>query len=394
MNGQPYAQQVAKQKMAKDNIENPDLPLPPVESQSVVEVTRGERGTWRVLDANANRAAEGLRTIEDVARLIREDVAVAQTVKALRHQLAACLDRLPRQHRLAARATHRDAGTGLSDARELDRSDATQIVTAASERVLQSLRNLEEFSKLVSPSLSESFKQLRYAAYDALAQAEFRLLSGRRWDRQWRLYLLIDCSLPLESFRPLVSQLADSGVDVFQLRDKQADGAQLMQYARATLEALRPTKSVLVINDRVDVALACGAAGVHLGQEDLDVQSARQLAGDRLWIGISTHDIEQARAAERAGADYIGCGPTFPSSTKHFEDFAGPQFVREAVAEISVPVFAIGGIGLQNLEEVTRAGCCRVAVSSAILRAVDPSLAARQLSAALLVAAEQSADVA
>jgi thiamine-phosphate pyrophosphorylase len=339
----------------------------------------------RVLDANANRAAEGLRTLEDYARLVREDRAVAAQLKQLRHRLIEVLSPLPRSERLRARATHSDAGTSLSTPQEVTRGELADVVPAACERVTQSLRNLEEFSKPISAVVGAALKQLRYEAYDILASTELRLRFGAALSESQRLYLLIDSSQSIEDFRQLLAALAAAGVDLFQLRDKQADGGLLMRYARAAMDTLRDTPAKLIVNDRVDVALASGAAGVHLGQDDMTLHDARNLAGSRLWIGISTHNIEQAQAAEQGGADYIGCGPTFPSQTKQFEVFAGTQFLCQAVEQIELPIFAIGGIELDNLDRVHQAGCYRVALSGAILKAGDPVQAARALSAKLVV---------
>ncbi|MEO8270269.1 MAG: thiamine phosphate synthase, partial [Aureliella sp.] len=210
----------------------------------------------RVVDANANRAGEGLRTLEDFARLVREDASATVWIKQLRHGLAESLELLGRVERLRARSTQDDVGTDVHGDRELKRDDLASIVPAACERVLQSLRNLEEFSKLLSIPASGAFKQLRYQAYDVLAQLELRWLAGLTLTNEQKLYLLVDCSLPLENFCSQLSKLADSGVDLFQLRDKAADGSRLMRYARAAIEVLNNSAARLVVNDRLDVALA------------------------------------------------------------------------------------------------------------------------------------------
>lgn len=327
---------------------------------------------WRVLDVNANRAAEGLRTIEDVARLICEDSVASLWAKSLRHDLATAVAKLNRGQRLAARSTATDAGTGHTTEAESSRADWKEIISAACERIGQSLRCLEEFSKLVDDSIGQDFKSLRYQAYDVLAQLELRL-QRERIAKSAKLYLLIDCSRPIEQFAASVRQFADAGADLLQLRDKSCDGAQLVAYAQAAIQSLAGTEAKLIINDRVDVALASGAAGVHLGQEDMSYTDARRIAGPDLWIGISTHSIEQAVASEEAGADYIGCGPTFPSQTKSFEAFPGTKLLREVAERISIPAFAIGGVDASNLDEVIQAGITRVALSSAIHKSHNPA---------------------
>ena len=263
------------------------------------------------------------------------------------------------------------------------RGSVTEIVPAAVERITQSLRCLEEYGKVVSISFSDSIKQLRYKAYDILADAELRFARINSSLAQARLYLLIDCSKPESEFAKCVAELAAAGVDLFQLRDKKADGQLLMRYARLAQQTLAPTGAKLIINDRIDIALACGAAGVHLGQEDISLADARRLAGNSLWIGISTHDLPQAMAAEQGGADYIGCGPTFPSKTKAFEAFPGTHFLAEATASIRLPIFAIGGINTENVCQVLDAKVHRIAVSGVVHNASDPIATARMLSATL-----------
>jgi thiamine-phosphate pyrophosphorylase len=126
-----------------------------------------------------------------------------------------------------------------------------------------------------------------------------------------------------------------------------------------------------------------GADGVHVGQEELSVKDARAIVGPQALIGMSTHNIEQARRAVLDGANYIGVGPTFPSDTKKFDSFTGLDFVRAVAAEISLPAFAIGGITLENVQQVVEAGIRRVAVSGAVVNAVDPTSATRDFVARL-----------
>jgi thiamine-phosphate pyrophosphorylase len=356
----------------------------------------------RLLDANLNRATEGLRTLEDVCRLVYEQSECAARSKALRHRLAEVGQAVPRWERLAARNTASDAGTGASTAGEQTRESWEGIVAASCERILQALRSLEEFSKFEQPALAAEFKTLRYVAYDELANIELILTGHPHASRDVlrpneaaglraaeaaterlhlsRLYLLIGCERPLAEFTSLLVELAEAGVDCFQLRDKRAEAQTLMQYTTAAMRCLEHSQALFFVNDRIDIAVASGADGVHLGQEDIALSVARRLVGQRLLIGISTHDREQAELALRGGADYIGCGPTFPSSTKEFAQFAGPAFLAEVSRVIPLPAFAIGGIAAANVQQVIDAGVGRIAVSQAILGSASPAEAAAELS--------------
>ena len=266
--------------------------------------------------------------------------------------------------------TAEDAGTQYTTSAELAREDWQGIVTAACERVGQSLRCLEEFSKLVDDRTSAQFKQLRYLAYDVLAKFELRLLRANPFATA-SLYVLLDCSLPIDGFVRYMHSLARSGADVIRLRDKFREGGDLVKYARAAAAVFEHSSTWLIINDRVDIAIASGAAGVHIGQEDMTMADVRRLSG-QLYVGVSTHNMEQALTAENQGADYIGCGPTFSSPTKSFTLYPGADFIREVSQRIAVPAFAIGGISLDNLDTIIQAGCRRVAVSSAIHASPNP----------------------
>jgi thiamine-phosphate pyrophosphorylase len=331
----------------------------------------------RLLDMNLNRAAEGLRTLEDIARVVRKDSSASGWLKSLRHQLGELADMLPRLDRLAARSVVGDVGTGMTEASEQRREDWQSLVIAASERVTQSLRVIEEASKGEFGQVSAACKRLRYQAYDRLSQVERRLAEPGSGFPAPCLYLLVDCSLPVTEFSERLSQLAASGVGLFQIRDKTAESLELLQYCRSAVEAVGSER--VIVNDRVDIALACGAGGVHVGQEDLPIELVQKLAGGKLWIGVSTHDLDQARRAQAAGADYIGCGPTFPSTTKQFAEYAGLDFLRQIAAEIELPAYAIGGIHSENVQQVRRSGFGRVAVSSAVWSAVDPPAEAGRL---------------
>ena len=136
---------------------------------------------------------------------------------------------------------------------------------------------------------------------------------------------------------------------------------------------------MFILNDRVDLAVAADADGVHLGQDDLDINEARPRLPPEMLVGISTHDGDQLLSACDAGADYLGVGPVMRSSTKSFDEFAGLQFVEVASAKADRPWFAIGGIDAGNVAAVTAVGATRVAVSSAVIRHEDPAAAAAEL---------------
>ncbi len=333
------------------------------------------KNVYRVLDANSNRAAEGLRTLEEYFRFIIEDASLSSGLKQLRHDLLKLVAKFDRIELLSNRDVAGDIGCSIKTDSELVRTDLQAIIAAASQRVQQSLRCLEEYAKLIEPSIASEFEQLRYRAYTLLANVELRAACDHRWIEQARLYVLIDCQRPLNEFLAQAIAISQAGADILQIRDKQNDFRVVLQFARNLCDKLDLERTRVIINDRADLATTVGQ-GVHLGQEDLPLADARSMMPLDRCIGISTHSIEQAMEAQQAGADYIGCGPTFSSQTKSFERFAGLDFLRQVAENVSIPSFAIGGVTLDRLDEVLSTGIQRVAVSHAIWNATDPAKAA------------------
>lgn len=343
----------------------------------------GERmRLFRLIDAAANRAMEGLRVAEDYVRFALDDRHLTGELKGLRHELAAALAGLPTDQRLAARETLADVGTTLTAPPERSRLDLQEVLTANFSRLQQALRSLEEFAKVLDPEASGRLRQLRYRTYTLQRAVELTRVSQDRL-AQVRLCVLLDGRASLSEFIGLARSLASAGVGMIQFRDKQLDDRRMLERACALGEITRAAGALFIVNDRPDLAALAGADGVHLGQEDLPVKAARTIVGPGALIGVSAHSIQQARQAVLDGANYLGVGPTFPSQTKQFDDFPGLDLLRAVAAEITLPAFAIGGIGLENLPEVLGTGIRRIAVSGAVLNAEEPATAARGLAARL-----------
>lgn len=165
--------------------------------------------------------------------------------------------------------------------------------------------------------------------------------------------------------------LLDAGVRVMQLRLKSASGRDLLAAARAIATMCRERGAMLIVDDRTDIAMLAGAGGVHLGQEDLPLEAARRLAGSEMIIGISTHSVEQAVAAERGGADYIGFGPIYPGGLRDNVVGKGLDLLREVRAAVRIPIVAIGGITEATMPAVLEAGADACAIITDVVRAPD-----------------------
>lgn len=197
------------------------------------------------------------------------------------------------------------------------------------------------------------------------------------------LYLLFTPSLCSSDPWDTLEAALDGGVDLVQWRVKHDDP----DGARRCLEICAARDVPLLINDDVDLAIRLGARGAHVGQDDLDPREARRKIGDGSWLGVSTHTKDQVIRAFADGADHIGFGPIHPTTTKGYAEGQPAGALGAAVeAAAGRPVFAIGGIRLDNLQRVLDEGCTRIAVSSAILSAQDPRRAAHDLKAALVSA--------
>lgn len=193
------------------------------------------------------------------------------------------------------------------------------------------------------------------------------------------LYLVTDPKLSDGDLPGKVDTAIQGGVTLVQLREKTADSRQFLETALRVREVTDRYGIPLIINDRIDIALACNAAGVHLGQQDIPCKIAREILGPDKLIGVTAKTVEQAIQAERDGADYLGCGALFPSGAKPEAQPMTLSSLSEILASVHIPVTAIGGINAENVHLPVEAGANGVAVVSAILGQPDVSAAARKL---------------
>ncbi len=359
----------------------------------------------RMLDANANRAREGLRVVEDYARFVLNDAALQADLKALRHDLTTAVKPFLGDA-ILYRDTPGDVGTSSTTASELTREDFGDVVVAAGKRVGEALRAIEEALKsislpqvprgetasggerfssplAVSPrsmtdkcSPSQAIESLRYRFYDLERRIAFTLRPAKLFALV-KLYVLITESICSRPWLEAAELAIAGGADCIQLREKDLESGELLRRAKQLVELCKTKRVLCVINDRPDIALLAGADGVHVGQGDLPAREARKLLGHNKIVGVSTHDIAHARQAVLDGADYVGVGPVFRSSTKPREILPGLDFAKQVVAEIKLPAVAIAGITLENVDQVLATGVQAIAVTAAVVGAKDITAAAR-----------------
>jgi thiamine-phosphate pyrophosphorylase len=193
------------------------------------------------------------------------------------------------------------------------------------------------------------------------------------------LYVILDAGLMTGPAEQTAQQLIEAGVRLLQYRSKNGSAREILEVARKVASIAVARGATFFVNDRPDIAYLSGAAGVHVGQTDLSVEEARRVIGPEKWIGVSTHNEAQFRAAIRASADYVAVGPIFATQSKENPDpVIGTEFIRRVRGLTTKPIVAIGGITLERAAEVIEAGADSVAVISDVLRAEDPAVRARQ----------------
>jgi len=303
-------------------------------------------------------------------------------LKELRHDLTEALSDMSADLLLEARETQQDVGTELTTPSESDRASLRDVVRANLKRLQEALRSLEEFGKVHSPRLGQALEQMRYRVY-TLERALVLGATARQRLQGARLYVLLSAAQCVATLDWIIAEAAAGGADVVQLREKGLTDRELYERARRVRHWTQQAGVLFIVNDRPDIARLVEADGVHLGQDDLPVKEARRILGPDALIGVSTHNPEQVRQAILDGASYLGVGPIFPSGTKNFADFPGPEFARQALAETTLPAFVLGGVNLSTIDAAVAAGARRVAVSQAIAGADDPRSVATTLRAAL-----------
>ncbi|MBD2569578.1 thiamine phosphate synthase [Anabaena lutea] len=320
---------------------------------------------YRILDANLDRAREGLRIIEEWCRFGLNDAQLAGVCKHLRQEVGSWHTAQMR----AARDTPGDAGTDLTHPQEEQRANITSLLQANFCRVQEALRVLEEYGKLYDPNMGSAFKQMRYQVYTL----ESNLMGYQRHQLLWRSRLYLVTS-PVDNLFEIVEAALKGGLTLLQYREKTADDVIRLERARKLRQLCDDYGALFIINDRVDLALAVNADGVHLGQQDIPIAIARQLLGSQRLIGRSTTNPQEMQGAIAEGADYIGVGPVYETPTKVGKAATGLEYVSYAAQNCPIPWVAIGGIDTSNINDVIDAGAQKVAVVRSLMQSEQPTL--------------------
>ena len=321
---------------------------------------------YRIIDANINRAREGIRVIEDSFRFVFEKKELADKLRSLRHEIS-CVPLLldvPFARLLSSRQSQTDIG---KKRKEKKRKDLQEIISSNFSRVEESVRVLEEYSRILKPKSTGKVKKIRFNLYSLQKEIQLSLYRKNLASRLG-LYIITDKKIAGKPNEKIVKEALKGGADTIQLRDKYLSYKKLLDEAKKIRKIIPRNKALFIVNDNVDIALFSDADGVHLGKDDMPVKEAREILGEDKIIGVSCDNVKEAVKAEKEGADYVALGPIFQTNTK--KDIPAPlgvKVIKETKEKISIPIVAIGGINGENMEEVLKAGADSIAVISAVL---------------------------
>lgn len=338
---------------------------------------------YRIIDANINRASEALRLLEDWSRFAKNSKEISKKLKETRHSINSSFLAYP--NLIFSRESIHDVGRNIGN--PSTKSSVRDILRSNCKRVEEALRVLSEYGQLLDIDVKK-LEESRYEIYTL----EKELIKNEKVIRLDNAHLYLVAGRAASSghicddneFLSIIEKSIEGGVDIIQLREKKRSDNEILKLAREIKRIIAGTEVLFIINDRVDLALACDADGVHLGQDDLNVSSVRQITPEGFIIGLSTHSIEQGRRGLILGADYLGVGPVFSTPTKPDYKAVGLEYVRWASENIkNISWFAIGGIDETNAHDVIAAGATRIAVVRAIMNSKNPEIASRNLKTAL-----------
>ncbi len=322
---------------------------------------------YQIIDANLDRAREGLRVLEDWARFGLGKEKYVKRIKNFRQILGKNHLKVYKQSR-----NHiYDKCKGLTHQEQINRKTFEQIISSNSARVQEALRVIEEFSRLHNHELSKIASEIRYEIYtieiDLLSLSKYK--NSEEILKENDLYVITDQRANLLE---IIEEILIAGVKIIQHRFKTSTDKNNLQEAIQIKNLCKKYNSLLIINDRLDIALASNADGIHLGPDDLDLETARKLLGYSKIIGISANNETDISNAIKGGCDYIGIGPVFETSTKKSKKPIGIEKIKTLTKDINIPWFAIGGIKSNNISHLKRNGFKKVALVSQLMNSEDP----------------------
>ena len=331
-----------------------------------------EQRIYAAIDANLNRALEGVRVCEDVMRFCFHRTDLSTRLKEARHWIAGAAKRFPAGMLLHGRDVEGDGQKFVDLGGEGTRGSLEDLFSANIHRAMEAVRSLEEFAKLAVPGWEDNpFQKIRFSLYEIERDGAPLIKRREKMDRLNRsLYAIIDSSyVRRDNFDDAVAKMIRGGASVIQLRMKASGKEEILTAARDIATLCREGKTLFIVNDHVDIAVLAGADGVHLGLNDLRAHEARKLIPPDMIIGITAYTAEDPARIESDGADYVAVGPVYDTV---YKSAAGPVTLKGAGAEVisrarktvSIPIVAIDGITPEGAGMAIAAGADSIAAAS------------------------------
>jgi thiamine-phosphate pyrophosphorylase len=314
----------------------------------------------RIIDVNINRLDESLKFIEDITRFSFQDRKLLSNIRMIRNNFLKIKKTLPLADIVTFRKSMHDLGRKARFDLHLKKLP-DDVIIANITRAKEAGRIIEEALKTHNIAISNRLKKLRFEIYDL----ELLITEFLRRKFTPRLYVIIDEKY-LFNYRPheIIKIFEKNGVTMIQLRIETLSDRSFYNYAQKIKKAISKPHMKFIINNRIDIAQACRADGVHVGQHDIPISIARTILGSGFIIGASARTVKDALRAQKQGADYIGVGAVFKTETKRDAPVCGLSVVQSICKHVDVPVVGIGGITGTNYKRVLRAGASGIAVCS------------------------------
>jgi len=351
-----------------------------------------EKQIYAAVDANINRAMEGIRVCEDIMRFCLHRTDFSTRLKAIRHRVAEAARRFNQGLLLHGRDVEADAQKFIDLDGGRTRESLADLFAANLHRAMEAVRSLEEFGKLESPNVKDNpFQEIRFSMYSLERELIPLMKKQDKMSRFSRaLYAVLDRGhVPEDEYCEAAIKMIRGGSAIIQLRMKSGSKKEILKAAKDVAQLCRSEKVLFIVNDHPDIAVLSGAGGVHLGWNDLGARDVRKLIPPEMIIGLTTYSYDHAIRAIEEEPDYIAIGPVFDTSYDTGREWVnlkgqGTEPISRVRAAIQVPLVAIGGITAANVAEVIGAGADAVAVSSYIYRDINIEMNCRSIVQALI----------
>ena len=321
----------------------------------------------QIIDANLDRAREGLRVLEDWSRFALGRKDLVTQIKHFRQLLGKNHLKIYKNSRNLVT----DECQGLIHTEQFKRMNADNIISANASRVQEALRVIEEFSRNHNQQLCNLASEIRYKIYNL----EIELLEANSIKNLKKILLENNLYFITHETINLVEKtknILEGGVKIVQLRCKKGNDEDNLRDAIEIRKLCRDFGALFIINDRIDIALASNSDGVHLGQNDINLKSARKILGFSKIIGISANTKSDINKAIDDGCDYLGIGPVFQTTTKKEKAPIGIDFLKSLTEDIAIPWFAIGGIKTDNISLLVNRDIKKVAIITELINSKNP----------------------